>query len=83
MGDKWSLGFVAETEKQVVAHLEEHLHRMSPNDTKSRAVLEQMKVDEARHGAQAKAAGGAELPAPIKQVMRLTSKVMTRVAYRL
>ncbi len=83
VGDKWSLGFVAETEKQVIAHLEDHLHRMSPNDTKSRAVLEQMKVDEARHGAQAKAAGGAELPAPIKQVMRLTSKVMTRVAYRL
>ncbi len=83
VGDKWSLGFVAETEKQVIGHLEDHLHRMSPNDTKSRAVLEQMKIDEARHGAQAKAAGGAELPAPIKQLMRLTSKVMTRVAYRL
>jgi ubiquinone biosynthesis monooxygenase Coq7 len=83
MGDKWSLGFVAETEKQVIAHLEDHLHRMSPNDTKSRAVLQQMKIDEAHHGAVAKAAGGAELPTPIRQLMRLTSKVMTQVAYRL
>jgi ubiquinone biosynthesis monooxygenase Coq7 len=83
VGDKWSLGFVAETEKQVIAHLDDHLHRMSPGDTKSRAVLEQMKIDEAHHGAVAKAAGGAQLPAPIRQLMRLTSKVMTRAAYRL
>jgi len=83
MGDKWSLGFVAETEKQVIAHLEDHLHRISPNDTKSRAVLQQMKIDEAHHGAVAKAAGGAELPTPIRQLMRLTSKVMTQIAYRL
>ena len=55
MGDKWSLGFVVETEKQVIDHLEEHLKRMSANDKKSRAVLEQMKLDEARHGAVAKA----------------------------
>jgi ubiquinone biosynthesis monooxygenase Coq7 len=81
MGDKWSLGFVAETEKQVIAHLDDHLHNMSKNDNKSRAVLEQMKIDEAHHGAVAKAAGGAELPAPIKQLMRLTSRVMTRTAY--
>jgi ubiquinone biosynthesis monooxygenase Coq7 len=83
VGDKWSLGFVAETEKQVIAHLEDHLHRMSPSDTKSRAVLQQMKIDEAHHGAMARAAGGAELPAPIRRLMRLTSKVMTRAAYRL
>ena len=82
-GDKWSLGFVAETEKQVIAHLDDHLQRMSPGDTKSRAVLEQMKIDEAHHGAVAKAAGGAQLPAPVRQLMRLTSKVMTRAAYRL
>jgi ubiquinone biosynthesis monooxygenase Coq7 len=81
VGDKWSLGFVAETEKQVIAHLDEHLERMSHSDKKSRAVLEQMKVDEAHHGAVAKAAGGAELPTPIKRLMRLTSSLMTRTAY--
>lgn len=81
LGDKWSLGFVAETEKQVIDHLDEHLQRISENDGKSRAVLEQMKSDEAHHGAVAKAAGGAELPAPIKQLMRLTSRLMTRTAY--
>jgi ubiquinone biosynthesis monooxygenase Coq7 len=81
LGDKWSLGFVAETEKQVIAHLDEHLHNISESDSKSRAVLEQMKIDEAHHGALAKAAGGAELPAPVKQLMRLTSRVMTRTAY--
>ena len=81
LGDKWSLGFVAETEKQVIAHLDQHLARMSENDSRSRAVLHQMKHDEARHGAMAKAAGGAELPAPVKGLMRLTSRVMTRTAY--
>ncbi len=81
IGDKWSLGFVAETEKQVVSHLDEHLQRISPNDLKSRAVLEQMKIDEAQHGASARAAGGVELPAPVRQLMRLTSRIMTRTAY--
>jgi len=81
VGDKWSLGFVAETEKQVITHLDQHLARMSENDTRSRAVLRQMKIDEAHHGAMAKAAGGAELPAPVKSLMRLTSRVMTRAAY--
>jgi ubiquinone biosynthesis monooxygenase Coq7 len=81
IGDKWSLGFVAETEKQVGAHLDEHLQRLSQNDLKSRTVLEQMKVDEAHHGAAARAAGGADLPAPVTQLMRLTSRVMTRIAY--
>lgn len=81
IGDKWSLGFVAETEKQVIEHLDEHLQRISENDKKSRAVLEQMKIDEAHHGAMARDAGGAELPAPIRQFMKLTSKVMTGTAY--
>jgi ubiquinone biosynthesis monooxygenase Coq7 len=81
LGDKWSLGFVAETERQVVDHLEDHLSRMPANDMKSRAILEQMKADEARHGAVAKAAGGVELPAPIRRLMRLASQVMTRTAY--
>lgn len=81
IGDKWSLGFVAETEKQVVGHLDRHLQRLPQGDRKSRAVLEQMKIDETAHGASAKAAGGAELPTPIKQLMRLSSRVMTRTAY--
>jgi ubiquinone biosynthesis monooxygenase Coq7 len=81
LGDKWSLGFVAETERQVVAHLDEHLRRLSPRDDKSRAVLEQMKDDEAHHGAMASAAGGVELPLPVRQLMRLSSRVMTRTAY--
>lgn len=82
-GDKWSLGFVAETERQVVQHLDEHLKKISPKDAKSRTVLEQMKLDEARHGEMAKAAGGVELPGPVKTLMGLTSGIMTRLAYRL
>ena len=82
-GDKWSLGFVAETERQVVQHLDEHLKKISPKDGKSHAVLEQMKLDEARHGEMAKAAGGVELPGPVKTLMGMTSKIMTRLAYRL
>ena len=81
IGDKWSLGFVAETERQVIQHLDEHLKEISPDDQKSRAVLEQMKVDEAHHGDMAKAAGGAELPEPVKGLMQMTSKIMTGVAY--
>jgi ubiquinone biosynthesis monooxygenase Coq7 len=80
-GDKWSLGFVVETENQVISHLSDHLKRISEKDKKSRAILEQMRIDEARHGAVAKQAGGAELPPPIRRLMRLTSKVMTRTAY--
>lgn len=83
VGDKWSLGFVAETENQVIRHLEEHLRRISPRDDKSRAILEQMKEDEAHHGATAKNAGGADLPAPVRGLMQLMSKVMTTTAYRL
>jgi len=80
-GDKWSLGFVAETEHQVVKHLEEHLQRLPETDNKSRAILEQMKQDEGRHATIAVEAGGAELPAPVKNLMGLCSKVMTRTAY--
>lgn len=83
VGDKWSLGFVAETEKQVGQHLDGHLARISPRDGKSRAIIEQMKSDEARHGADARDAGGADLPRPVRQLMKLASRVMTGTAYRL
>lgn len=83
VGDTWSLGFVAETERQVVRHLEDHLQRLPANDQKSRAILEQMKIDEARHGAQASASGASDLPSPIRKLMRLTSKLMTGTAYRI
>ena len=81
IGDKWSLGFVAETEKQVVLHLDEHLEQISQIDLKSRAVLEQMKIDEHHHGTIALEAGGAELPTPVKWVMGLMSKAMTKSSY--
>lgn len=81
IGDKWSLGFVAETEKQVVKHLDEHLEQISKNDEKSRAILEQMKIDELHHGTTALEAGGAALPKPVKLAMGLMSKVMTKTSY--
>ncbi len=80
-GDKWSLGFVAETERQVVKHLDEHLATISEKDIESRAVLEQMKIDEGHHATVALEAGAAELPAMVKTLMGLTSKVMTKTAY--
>jgi ubiquinone biosynthesis monooxygenase Coq7 len=83
LGDKWSLGFLAETEKQVVKHLEGHLHRLPDDDSKSHAILAQMKTDEAKHQATAVKAGGAELPAPVKKMMGLMSKIMTSTAYRI
>ena len=82
-GDKWSLGFVAETEHQVVHHLDSHLAQISEKDKKSRAILEQMKVDEGHHATVALQAGGAELPAAIKKFMSLTSKIMTTSVYRI
>lgn len=82
-GDKWSLGFVAETEHQVVRHLDSHLSQISENDHKSRAILEQMKKDEGEHATVALNAGGAELPAPVKKFMALTSKIMTKTVYQL
>ncbi|MCR4299991.1 MAG: 2-polyprenyl-3-methyl-6-methoxy-1,4-benzoquinone monooxygenase [Sulfuricaulis sp.] len=81
IGDKWSLGFVAETEKQVVKHLEGHLQRLPAEDNKSRAILEQMRDDEGRHATVAIESGGAELPEPVRQAMRCASKIMTRTAY--
>lgn len=81
IGDKWSLGFVAETEKQVVRHIEDHLSRMSEKDRKSRAVLEQMKVDELHHGTVALEAGGAQLPVPVRKLMGWMSRVMTSSSY--
>ena len=83
IGDKWSLGFVVETEKQVISHLDSHLERIPGKDRKSRVILEQMKIDEAQHGAAAKKAGGADLPEPVRRLMKLTSKVMTATAYRI
>lgn len=80
-GDRWNLGFVAETERQVVAHLTKHLGALPEHDHKSRAIVEQMRMDEAQHADMARAAGAAELPAPIKQIMSLMSRVMTTVAY--
>lgn len=80
-GDRWSLGFVAETEKQVVNHLQGHLENLPLEDLRSRAILEQMADDEQHHGQTAAGAGGAELPQPLRQLMTLTSRVMTRTAY--
>jgi ubiquinone biosynthesis monooxygenase Coq7 len=82
-GDAISLGFVDETERQVERHLDDHLQRLPTDDTASRAIVNQMKEDEARHGAQARAAGAAPLPAPARWAMRLASKVMTSAAYRI
>ena len=83
LGDPLSLGFVAETERQVEAHLDSHLDRLPPADSASRAVVEQMKFDEARHAAQAVDAGAAELPPPAKALMRMASRVMTTLAHRI
>ncbi|MEW8330398.1 MAG: 2-polyprenyl-3-methyl-6-methoxy-1,4-benzoquinone monooxygenase [Candidatus Thiodiazotropha sp.] len=82
-GDRWSLGFVAETEHQVEAHLDDHLGRIPAQDRKSIAILEQMKEDEIHHATVALEAGGAVLPAVIKSAMKLTSKLMTRSVYYL
>jgi len=83
IGDKWSLGFLAETEHQVVKHLAGHLQRLPANDSKSRAILEQMKEDESQHKVTALSAGGAELPGAVKKLMTLASRVMTYTAYRI
>lgn len=80
-GDRWSLGFVAETERQVVEHLNAHLRQIPSSDLKSRAILEQMKADEARHATVAIESGAARLPEPIRTLMSAASKVMTTTAY--
>ena len=82
LGDKWNLAFLAETEHQVEEHLSGHLEALPPEDRRTRAVVEAMRADEARHRAAALELGAAELPAPLKLAMRLASKVMTTVAYR-
>lgn len=82
-GDKWSLGFVAETENQVCDHLEEHLQEIPEEDAKSHAILEQMIADEKKHGESAKQAGGADLPAPVKLGMNLMSQVMKKTTYHI
>ncbi|MFT4266805.1 MAG: 2-polyprenyl-3-methyl-6-methoxy-1,4-benzoquinone monooxygenase [Xenophilus sp.] len=82
LGDPWSLGFVAETERQVEAHLDGHLSRLPTADTASRAVVTQMKADEARHARWAEQSGAAALPGPAKALMRLAARVMTTVAHR-
>ena len=81
LGDRWSLGFVSETEKQVVQHLDKHLSRLPEHDQKSRKVLLKMREDEARHDKSAQAAGAYELPKPAKALMNAASKVMTKSSY--
>jgi len=81
LGDKWNLGFLAETERQVEGHLEGHLDRLPAQDEKSRAIVNEMKVDEARHARTAVDHGAAELPEPVKLAMKLGSRIMTRTAY--
>jgi ubiquinone biosynthesis monooxygenase Coq7 len=81
--DRVSLGFVVETERQVEAHLGEHLEKLPDADARSRAIVAQMQVEEARHGANARNAGAIELPPPVPSIMRLASMVMKAVAYRL
>ena len=80
-GDKWSLGFVVETERQVEDHLEDHMAQVPADDLRTRAIIEQMKADEIHHADVAQAAGGAELPAPVKLAMKTVSKVMTKGVY--
>jgi len=82
-GDEWSLGFVKETENQVEAHLQDHLERLPEGDARSQAILDQMKVDEAKHADMAEAAGARDLPEPVRRVMALTAGVMKTLAYRL
>lgn len=83
LGDRWSLGFVAETERQVFEHLSGHLERLPAPDARSRALVRQMREEEARHGHDATRAGGARLPEAVRGLMRAASRVMTATAYRL
>jgi 3-demethoxyubiquinol 3-hydroxylase len=80
-GDRWSMGFLAETESQVERHLEGHLDRLSDSDARSRAVVEQMRADENRHGRTGIELGGRDLPLPVKAAMRIASRLMTRTTY--
>jgi ubiquinone biosynthesis monooxygenase Coq7 len=82
-GGRLALGFMAETERQVEAHLQGHLERLPTNDSRSRAIVMQMKLDEARHADQARSRDATPMPRPVAAAMRLMSRVMTTVAYRL
>ncbi len=81
LGDKWNLGFLAETEKQVEAHLDGHLGSLPAQDARSRAIVGQMKEDEIKHAHTAIEHGGVPLPLPVKAAMKLTSKIMTKTVY--
>ncbi len=83
VGDRWNLGFLAETEEQVVRHLESHLGILPQQDEKSRIIIEQMREDESRHRDMAHEAGAMDLPHIIKQMMAMSSKIMTKIAYYL
>jgi ubiquinone biosynthesis monooxygenase Coq7 len=83
LGDRWSLGFLAETERQVEAHLDSHLLSLPENDGRSRAIVEQMRLDEIQHAETAVHYGAAELPFAVKSAMRGMSKLMTKAAYHL
>lgn len=82
-GDRWSLGFVAETEKQVAEHLDQHLHQLPEQDQKSRSIVQAMHNDETRHGQDALAAGGRPLPLPVRALMKRVARVMKFGAYRI
>jgi 3-demethoxyubiquinol 3-hydroxylase len=83
LGDRWGLGFVAETERQVVRHLDSHLGSLPADDAPSRAIVRQMREDESRHALQAIQSGGAELPAPARRLMSWVARIMTTIAYRI
>lgn len=83
LGDKWNLGFLAETERQVEAHLDGHLLSLPSNDSRSRAIVDQMRLDEIQHAETAIQYGAAELPGPVKFAMKMAAKVMTGAAYRI
>jgi len=83
LGDKWNLGFLSETERQVGGHLQSHLEKLPAQDAKSRAIVQQMYTDETGHSEMARQMGGAELPGPVKLAMRATSKILTHTAYRI
>ena len=82
-GDGWSLGFLKETENQVEAHLEGHIEELPPEDARSRAILDQMKIDEAKHAQMAEDSGAYDLPEPVRKLMKSTAQIMKSVAYRI
>lgn len=81
LGDRWSLGFVEETERQVSEHLHGHLNKLPADDARSRAIVTQMREEEEHHGARAKSAGASELPQSVRRFMRMTARIMTRTSY--